>query len=107
MICKFVLLTKIKIMNEKNQFKRSSNKSGYFISVSAGIMSSGIVNGWGLTIYDLAGLLGGLLAVLLFAGIISGTIYLFYRKNFQTIFTIACAIFSILAALGGLGVRLF
>lgn len=88
-------------MTEENVSKKKSNKSGYVISVIAGCIASGTVNGWGL-----ASLLGGLLAVLLIGGISSGVIYLFYRKNFQTIFSIACVIFSILAVLGGSGVRL-
>ena len=89
-------------MNEENLSEKNNDKSGYIISVTAGCIASGIISGWGL-----ASMLGGLLAVLLFGGIISSVIYLFYRKNFQTIFTIVCVIFSILAALGGSGVRLF
>ena len=81
---------------------KKSDKSGYIISVIVGCIASGITSGhWGL-----ASLLGGLLAVLLFGGVLSGVIYLFYRKNFQTIFTIACIIMSLLAILGASGVRL-
>ena len=88
-------------MSEETLSKKNSNKSGYVISVIAGCISSGTINGWGL-----AGLLGGLFAVLLIGGISSGVIYLFYRKNFQTIFAIVCVIVSILAVYGDSGGRL-
>tara|TARA_B110000259_G_scaffold186558_1_gene238109 strand:+ start:1432 stop:1602 length:171 start_codon:yes stop_codon:yes gene_type:complete len=56
-------------MNEENLSEKNSDKSGYIISVAAGCIASGIISGWGL-----ASMLGGLLAVLLFGGIISGVI---------------------------------
>ena len=79
----------------------SNNYSGYVLSIVVGSIASGIISGWEITS------IGGLMAVLFFGGIISGIIYLFYKKQFQKIFTIVCVIISICAVLGASGVRLF
>ena len=78
------------------------SKFGYIISVVVGCIASSIVNA-GL---GLAGILGGLMFIMLSGLIISGIISIFYKNNFQKIFTIVCIIVSVLAALGASGVRI-
>ena len=70
-------------------------KAGYILSVVAATISSYIV----IPDYLGAGaVLGGLIAIILFSAIPPVIIYIFYRKNFQKIFTICCVILSILLA---------
>ena len=71
-------------------------KSGYILSVVAATISSYIV----LLPQELgaAGVLGGLIMIILISAIPPGIIYIFYRKNFQKIFTFCCVILSILLA---------
>tara|TARA_B110000211_G_scaffold129709_1_gene149084 strand:- start:94 stop:324 length:231 start_codon:yes stop_codon:yes gene_type:complete len=72
------------------------SKSGYIISLVVGCIASVIVNGHS----GLAGILGGLMFVMLAGLIISGIISIFYKNNFQKIFSIVCIIVSVLATLG-------
>ena len=78
------------------------SKSGYIISLVVGCIASVIINGS----LGLAGIIGGLMAIMLAGLIISGIISIFYKNNFQKIFTIVCIIFSVLATLGASGVRI-
>ena len=72
------------------------SKSGYIISLVVGSIASVIVNGH----LGLAGILGGLMFIMLAGLIISGIISIFYKNNFQKICTIVCIIVSLLATLG-------
>ena len=64
------------------------SKSGYIISLIVGSIASIIVNG-GL---GLLGVIGGLIGIMLVGLIISGIISIFYKNNFEKIFTIVCVI---------------
>jgi len=84
-------------MNTESSNPKNNSKAGYILSVGLGTIASYIVNAGEL---GFAGVLGGLIFVLVAGGILAGIIYIFYRKHFQNIFTIACVIISILAVLG-------
>ena len=48
----------------------------------------------------IAGIIGGLIGIALFGGILAGVVYIFYRKNFMRTFAICCGIWSFIMCFG-------
>ncbi|MDA9631899.1 hypothetical protein N9T03_01635 [Bacteroidota bacterium] len=72
-------------------------KGGYILSLVAGTISSSYV------LLDdqlgVPGVIGGLIMIIFVSAIPPAIIYIFYRKNFQNIFTICCVTLSTLLLL--------